>query len=167
MSSLFREEALVRPQRSLYQAQSFLNAIEPGKKDWQFVAIRENRNAPKSWPAFDEYQGHLDEIGYQLERDNRHSGIFVRLNDEDRIRVIWKTEKDGHLSSFSKRLPPSAVVATGIGEWFAYWFVDRGLSREDFSQIMGPTSLDTIFRLPGFFSFTANERFLAKTMYQR
>jgi hypothetical protein len=174
MASLYREEGASRPQRSLYQAEAFLKSLDPSETRWEFIAIREAHSAPSSWWATDEYKGDLNSIGYALERDNRYSGIHVKLNTEDRIRAIWQTDQDQGIGS-KFGLKPSWIVAPSPGKWIAYWFISDLWTndvegRRDFYRATGrlpETSIETFHRLPGFFSHRESQGpFLVKTIHR-
>lgn len=171
-NSLFREEELYKPIGSIYEAEAFLQAIDPQEKSWDFLAIKESPIAPKSaWALPEEFNStNLNEVGYILQNANSYSGIFARLNSDERIRVIWRSNADKNISSaFTRYTQPSLVVSTAPGVWLAYWIVDwpnDQEGRQDFYRATGrlpDTAVDAYHRLPGFWNNRDESRFLVKT----
>jgi len=172
-NSLFREEELYKPTGSNYEAEAFLKAIDPQETNWDFIAIKESPIAPKTYYALPEEfnNANLNEVGFILRNANSYSGVFARLNTEDKIRVIWRSNADKNISkAFTRFTQPSLVVSTAPGVWLAYWVVtdwpNDQEGKQNFYLATGrlpDTSVDAYHRLPGFWSNRDEARFLVKT----
>jgi hypothetical protein len=171
-NSLFRDEELYPPTANLAEAEAFLRAIDP-ETSWDFISIKESPIAPKSaWALPEEFNAtNLNEVGFILQNANSYSGIFARLNSDEKIRVIWRSNTDKNISNaFTRFTQPSCVVSTTPGTWLAYWIVDGWENdeegRKDFYRATGrlpDTAVDAYHRLPGFWSNRDEARFVVKT----
>lgn len=157
------------------QAESFLTALDPNAREFHFMSIKERPEADPSLWHSESHQGNLDITYCEMERRNKHCGVFVTVNETDgsgsrksedikRIRAVWQEDDNGYEGSFP--LVPSLVVCTSPFRYHRYWLVeghwpaDRE-GRADFAAVMkgmvenygsdcNAKDISRVLRVPGF-----------------